>query len=102
MVLGRLEPEASPHWSQASSLSAEEIVVVYHERTKHHYHRFARQRPPIARHHARRRDGAFIGCGSCSTPPGLQRWPRNTPLLSDAHSDPCFQIKVRRGQSMVD
>ena len=23
MVLGRLEPEASPHWSQASSLSAE-------------------------------------------------------------------------------
>ena len=24
-----------------SSLSAEEIVVVYHERTKHHYHRFA-------------------------------------------------------------
>jgi hypothetical protein len=27
MVLGRLEPEASPHWSQASSLSAEEIVV---------------------------------------------------------------------------
>ena len=41
MVLGRLEPEASPHWSQASSLSAEEIVVVYHERTKHHYHRFA-------------------------------------------------------------
>ena len=41
MVLGRLEPEASPHWSQASSLFAEEIVVVYHERTKHHYHRFA-------------------------------------------------------------
>jgi hypothetical protein len=41
MVLGRLEPEASPHWSQASSLSAEEIVVVYHERTKHHYRRFA-------------------------------------------------------------
>ena len=41
MVLGRLEPEASPHWSQASSLSAEEIVVVYHERTKHHYQRFA-------------------------------------------------------------
>ena len=45
MVLGRLppygEPEDSPDCSQASSLSAEEIVVVYHERTKHHYHRFA-------------------------------------------------------------
>ena len=45
MVLGRLplygEPEVSPDCSQASSLSAEEIVVVYHERTKHHYHRFA-------------------------------------------------------------
>ena len=45
MVLGRLplygELEASPDCSQASSLSAEEIVVVYHERTKHHYHRFA-------------------------------------------------------------
>jgi hypothetical protein len=45
MVLGRLplygEQEASPDCSQASSLSAEEIVVVYHERTKHHYHRFA-------------------------------------------------------------
>jgi len=42
MVQGHLplygEPEASPDWSQASSLSAEEIVVVYHERTKHHYH----------------------------------------------------------------
>jgi hypothetical protein len=35
------EPEVSPDCSQASSLSAEEIVVVYHERTKHHYHRFA-------------------------------------------------------------
>ena len=45
MVLGRLplygEPEVSPDCSPASSLSAEEIVVVYHERTKHHYHRFA-------------------------------------------------------------
>ena len=45
MVLGRLplygELEASPDCSQASSLSAEEIVVVYHERTKHHYQRFA-------------------------------------------------------------
>ena len=45
MVLGRLplygEPEASPDCSQASILSAEEIVVVYHERTKRHYHRFA-------------------------------------------------------------
>ena len=38
MVLGRLplygELEASPDCSQASGLSAEEIVVVYHERTK--------------------------------------------------------------------
>src|SRR6266853_1674155 len=45
MVLGRLpfygEPEVSPDRSQASSLSAEELVVAYHERTKHHYHRFA-------------------------------------------------------------
>ena len=45
MVLGRLplygELDASPDCSQASSLSAEEIVVVYHERTKHHYQRFA-------------------------------------------------------------
>src|SRR5262249_62332693 len=45
MVLGRLpfygEPEVSPDRSQASSLSAEELVVAYHERTKHHFHRFA-------------------------------------------------------------
>src|SRR5437868_3341567 len=45
MVLGRLplygEPEVLPDRSQASSLSAEELVVAYHERTKHHYHRFA-------------------------------------------------------------
>ena len=45
MVLGRLplygEPEVSPDCPQASSLSAEEIVVAYHERTKHHYHRYA-------------------------------------------------------------
>lgn len=31
-------PRASP---AGSDLSAEEIVVAYHERTKHHYHRFA-------------------------------------------------------------
>src|SRR5258705_2050401 len=45
MVLGRLplygEPELLPDRSQASSLSAEELVVAYHERTKHHFHRFA-------------------------------------------------------------
>src|SRR6516225_5553962 len=45
MVLGRLpfygEPEVSPDRSQASSLSAEELVVAYHDRTKHHFHRFA-------------------------------------------------------------
>src|SRR6476620_9508359 len=45
MVLAGLPPcgelEASPDCSQARSLSAEEIVVVYHERTKHHYQRFA-------------------------------------------------------------
>ena len=45
MVLGRLplygEPEVLPDPSQASSLSAEKLVVAYHERTKHHYHRFA-------------------------------------------------------------
>ena len=45
MVLGRLplygEPEVSLDRSQASSLSAEELVVAYHERTKHHFHRFA-------------------------------------------------------------
>ena len=45
MVLGRLplygEPEVSPDCSQASSLSAEQVVVAYHERTKHHYHRYA-------------------------------------------------------------
>src|SRR3989442_10792368 len=45
MVLGRLpfygEPEVLPDRSQASSLSAEELVVAYHERTKHHFHRFA-------------------------------------------------------------
>ena len=45
MVLGRLpfygEPEVSPDRSQASSLSAEELVVAYHERTKHYFHRFA-------------------------------------------------------------
>ena len=45
MVLGRLpfygEPEVSPDRSQASSLSAEKLVVAYHERTKHHFHRFA-------------------------------------------------------------
>ena len=33
------EPEVSPDRSQASSLSAEELVVAYHERTKHHFHR---------------------------------------------------------------
>ena len=42
-MLGRLalygEPEVSPDRSQASS--AEELVIAYHERTKHHYHRFA-------------------------------------------------------------
>src|SRR5712691_10523015 len=31
-------PRASP---AGSDLSAEEAVVAYHERTKHHYHRFA-------------------------------------------------------------
>ena len=40
------EPEISPDRSRAravgSSLSAEEVVVAYHERTKHHQHRFAR------------------------------------------------------------
>src|SRR5947207_13166333 len=45
MVLGRLpfygEPEVLPDRSQASSLSAKELVVAYHERTKHHFHRFA-------------------------------------------------------------
>src|SRR5438128_3749439 len=45
MVLGRLplygEPEVLPDRSQASSLSAEELVVAYHERTKHHFHRYA-------------------------------------------------------------
>src|SRR6266446_6169067 len=45
MVLGRLpfygEPEVSPDRSQASNVSAEELVVAYHERTKHHFHRFA-------------------------------------------------------------
>ena len=44
-MLGRLplygEPEVLPDRSQASSLSAEKLVVAYHERTKHHYHRFA-------------------------------------------------------------
>ena len=44
-MLGRLpfygEPEVLPDRSQASSLSAEELVVAYHERTKHHFHRFA-------------------------------------------------------------
>jgi len=51
MVLGRLplygEPEASPDCSQASSLSAEEIVVVYHERTKHHYHLCVPKTPSV-------------------------------------------------------
>jgi len=45
MVLGCLpfygEAEVSPDRSQASSLSAEELVVAYHERTKHQFHRFA-------------------------------------------------------------
>lgn len=31
-------PRASP---AGSDLSAEELVVAYHERTKHHFHRFA-------------------------------------------------------------
>ena len=31
-------PRASP---AGNDLSAEELVVAYHERTKHHYHRFA-------------------------------------------------------------
>ena len=45
MVLGRLplygEPDVSPDRTQASSLSAEGVVVAYHERTTHHFHRFA-------------------------------------------------------------
>ena len=65
MVLGRLpfygEPEVSPDRSQASSLSTEELVVAYHERTKHHFHRFAAsvgymdwatQPDPFRRYHA--------------------------------------------------
>ena len=52
MVLGRLplygEPEVLPDRSQASSLSAEELVVAYHERTKHHYHRFAASVSPCS------------------------------------------------------
>lgn len=77
MVLGRLplygELEASPDCSQASSLSAEEIVVVYHERTKHHYHRFA----------AYRVSGGFIPRGALvhSLARGLEVWRARVPVL---------------------
>jgi SagB-type dehydrogenase family enzyme len=46
LYVGTAEPRsiAGDRWQTASAesdLSAEEVVVAYHERTKHHYHRYA-------------------------------------------------------------
>ena len=69
MVLGRLpfygEPEVSPDRSQASSLSAEELVIAYHERTKHHYHRFAAEALAAEGFHHPVMPGAVNQCVAC-------------------------------------